>query len=286
MDTAAPATLTTDRLSAAIVPNRGVHGGYSLVIDGVTQSHVNPDNPTDLQLDYVRAIGALIDAAFAAPRPIAALHLGGGALSVPRYVAATRPNSRQRVVELFGDLLAFVLQSLPLPEGAEVELIVADAREAATRHAVSDAGRWDLIVLDVFSGRVVPLHVSTVEFYSVLKSSLSADGVLIVNTLTSRGLSFTHSAVATLRSLFPHVVALAPPAVMSGARAGNVVLAASNRPLNLADLENRARLWPRPALLYDEPELQVLSAAGTVSYDGDVDHDTDAATDDLASAVG
>lgn len=269
MQPAKTATLITDRLRAAIVPGRGENGGYSLVIDGVTQSHVNPDDPLDLQLDYVRAVAALIDAAFPVTGPIAALHLGGGALTVPRYLAATRPGSPQRVVELFGELLEFVLDNLPLASGSDVELIVADARDAVMQHATSDAGRWDLVVVDVFSGSAMPLHVSTLEFYSVLKSSLNTDGVLLVNTLTSRGLSFTQSAIATLTAVFPHVVAVAAASALSGERAGNVVLAASNRPLDLPGLADHAARWPHPALVLDEAGLRAHAVAGTVSHDPD-----------------
>lgn len=265
--TATTATLTSDRLCASIVPNRGANGGYSLVIDGVTQSHVNLDDSTDLQLDYVRAIAALIDVVHPGSGPISVLHLGGGALSVPRYVASRRPRSPQRVVELFGELLDFVLRTLPLPSGIDVELVVGDARAAVLEHAGSDVGRWDLVILDVFSGSVVPRHVSTVEFYSMLEKSLNADGVLLINTLTSQGLSFMHDAVATLPCLFPHVVAVAAPSVMSGARVGNIVLAASRRPLDLRGLEDGAALRPGEARVYGEPELLTCAVGGSVQRD-------------------
>lgn len=267
MHSAKSATLITDQVSASIVPDRGTNGGYSLVVDNVTQSHVNPSDPRDLQLEYVRAIAGLIDAAFPVIGPIAALHLGGGALSVPRYIAATRPASSQRVVELLGDLLEFVLHNLPLGSGADVELIVADAREAVTRHAEADAGRWDLVVLDVFAGNLVPLHVSTVEFYSLLANSINSEGILVVNTLTSHGLEFTHDAVATLASLFPHVVAVAARDVMCGLRTGNVVLAASRRPLDLLGLEDHAGRWPRPAHVYDGRELLACTVGGRIARD-------------------
>jgi spermidine synthase len=260
------ATLTTDRLTASIVADRGRNGGYSLVIDGVTQSHVNPEDPLDLQLDYVQVIAGLIETAFPAPRPLDALHLGAGGLTVPRYVGSTRPGSRQRVVELFGELLEFVLQNLPLPPDLDVEFTVADARDAAG--VAADHGRRsDLIVVDVFSGNTVPRHVSTLEFYSMLTDSLTAEGVLIVNTLTARGLSFTHDTVATLRCLFPHVVAVAATSVVDGSRTGNVVLAACHRTLDLRELAAHAALWPLPAHVYDEQELDGWATAGSVRHD-------------------
>lgn len=56
-----------------------------------------------------------IDAATPAAAPLFTVHLGAGALTLPRYVAATRPLSRQLVVEFEPDLYAAVLAALPLP---------------------------------------------------------------------------------------------------------------------------------------------------------------------------
>jgi spermidine synthase len=58
--------------------------------------------------------------------PLRVLHLGGGALTLPRWVAATRPGSAQTVVERDGLPLALVSRSLPWP--AAVEVVVGDAR--------------------------------------------------------------------------------------------------------------------------------------------------------------
>jgi spermidine synthase len=46
-----------------------------------------------------------------------ALHLGGGALTLPRYLAHTRPGSRQLVAEVDDALTDLVREHLPLPPG-------------------------------------------------------------------------------------------------------------------------------------------------------------------------
>lgn len=264
-----PVTLTTDRVTASIVPYRGTHGGFSLVIDGTTQSHVNPQAPRDLQLDYVRAIAALIDTAFPVIRPLTVMHLGGGALTIPRYVAATRADSRQRVVELHGELLDFVLENLPLKHapGPDIDLVVGDARAVVEWRARSERHTWNLIVVDVFSGSIAPRHVSTAEFYAMADELLTPDGAVIVNTLTSQGLDFTYDAVATLSSLFPHIVAIAPQAVADGERVGNVVLAASHRPLDANGLRAHTASWPHPTQVYTERQIAVLAERGAVRRD-------------------
>lgn len=82
---------------ARIVPSR-IDGGYELEVDGTPQSHVDLDDPGTLRFEYVARMGAVIDLVRGPREPVTAVHLGAGALSLPRYVAHTRPGSRQQVV--------------------------------------------------------------------------------------------------------------------------------------------------------------------------------------------
>ena len=160
--------LDGEQVSARLLPERGTNGGYSLVIEGTTQSHVNPLDPLDLQLEYTRLIAAVIDGCRDAGVPLRVLHLGAGALTVPRYVAATRPGSVQHVVELHRELLEFVLEVLPLADDVELTVEFDDGRAAVERAARTDGG-YDLAIVDVFSGSVSPRHMSTVEFFRELR---------------------------------------------------------------------------------------------------------------------
>ena len=56
-------------------------------------AHVDTADPTHLFFEYLRRIGHVADAFAPAGAPVRALHLGGGALTLPRYLAATRPGS-------------------------------------------------------------------------------------------------------------------------------------------------------------------------------------------------
>ncbi|MET0496487.1 MAG: spermine synthase, partial [Actinoplanes sp.] len=87
--------------------------GWTLLLDGAPQSHVDLDEPTHLEFEYIRRMAAAIDLLAPAGTPLRALHLGGGALTLPRYVAATRPGSPQRVVEIDGPLVELVRKELP-----------------------------------------------------------------------------------------------------------------------------------------------------------------------------
>lgn len=89
--------------------------GFELVVDGTPQSHVDLDDPTHLHFEYIVRMGAVIDQVGEPGRPLTAVHLGAGALTIPRYVEATRPGSRQQVIELEAPLVQLVREYLPLP---------------------------------------------------------------------------------------------------------------------------------------------------------------------------
>lgn len=110
---------------ATIEKDRFVPGSYQLVVDGTPQSHVNLDDPSDLFFEYIQRIGHIIDLVAMPGQPITALHLGAGALTLPRYVEATRPGSRQQVVELESDLVDFVRAELPLPNARPFACVTA-----------------------------------------------------------------------------------------------------------------------------------------------------------------
>jgi hypothetical protein len=122
-------------LRAVIRADRWIPGAYELVVDGTPQSHVNLDDPTELFFEYVSRMGHVIDRLRLPGEPITALHLGAGGLTIPRYIEATRPGSRQQVVELEPKLVELVRSALPLPRGASIRVRYGDAgrRSASCR---------------------------------------------------------------------------------------------------------------------------------------------------------
>ncbi|NIH54231.1 spermidine synthase [Lysinibacter cavernae] len=252
---------------ATIEKDRFVPGSYQLVVDGTPQSHVNLDDPSDLFFEYIQRIGHIIDLVAMPGQPITALHLGAGALTLPRYVEATRPGSRQQVVELESDLVDFVRAELPLPKRAAIRVRHGDAREVVAKLPAGLHGNIDLIVVDIFSGSRTPAHVTSQEFYELLKPLLTPHGIIAVNVADGPGLKFARSQVATLRSLFPYVSAIAEAQILKGRRFGNVVLMAA---LNDPDADWMPRLLaggPHPAKFMEGTELAAFAASAPIVTD-------------------
>ncbi|WP_243752260.1 spermidine synthase [Leucobacter weissii] len=249
-----PVVLSTG-LVAEISEDRWVPGALELTVDGTPQSHVNLRDPGELFFEYVRRIGHVIDLFRTPGAPISALHLGGGAFTLPRYVEATRPGSRQQVIELEPALVALVREAAPLPRRASIRVRHGDAREVLGRLPAGMRGAMDLVVVDVFAGSRTPAHVSSVEFYESIRPLLAADGVVVVNATDGAGQAFTRGQAATLASIFPTVAAIAEPQVLKGRRFGNVVLVASAEDPDLLWLPRLLAGGPHPARMLAGREL-------------------------------
>ncbi|MBO3736480.1 spermidine synthase [Actinoplanes flavus] len=222
---------------AELVPDPDRDTAWTLLLDGAPQSHVDLADPTHLQFEYIRRMAAAIDLAAPAGRPLRVLHLGGGALTLPRYVAATRPGSAQRVVEIDGPLVELVRSALPLPSSANIRVRVADARAAV--EGMRDSG-YDLIVLDVFAGARTPAHLASAEFAGELARILDPAGRLIANVADGPPLRFARGQVATIRAALPEACLVADAGVLRGRRFGNLVVVAGRTPPPVAELSRRA----------------------------------------------
>jgi spermidine synthase len=179
-------------------------------------------------------------------KPLTVLHLGAGGLTLARYVAATRPGSRQRAVEVSAEVAQLVRQELPLPRGTTVPVQVADAREALGRMR---AGSADLVVLDVFAGARTPAHLTSTELLYDVARVLVPGGVFAANVADGPPLRYARSQVAGAAEVFPHVAVAADPGVWRGRRFGNLVLVGSDQPLPVAALARRCAGDPLPARL-------------------------------------
>ena len=222
-----PVTLSSGH-TAHIEEDRWIPGSIQLIVDNIPQSHVNLRDPSELFFEYMRRIGHVIDLFRDPGEPISALHLGAGAFSLPRYIEATRPGSRQQVVELESAIVDLVREAAPLPKRASIRVRHGDAREVLGKLPAGMRGAMDAVIVDIFAGSQTPAHVSSVEFYELLLPLLSPDGVVVVNAADGTGLPFVRGQIATLQSLFTEVAAIAEPQVLKGRRFGNVIMVASN----------------------------------------------------------
>jgi spermidine synthase len=227
-------------------------GAWVLMLNGTPQSHVDLEDPEHLEFEYVRRMGHVLDLAADPGEPLDVVHLGGGALTLPRYVAATRPGSRQRVVEIDQPLTDLVRELLPLPRDARVRVRAGDAREALS---TLRSGSADVVLTDVFAGARTPAHLTTVEFAAEAARVLRPGGVYAANVADGPPLRFARGQVATLRTAFRHVCLLAEPGTLRGRRFGNLVAVASDVELPITALIRACARDPMPSRVVEGEDL-------------------------------
>lgn len=260
-------TLKISGYLAEIESDRWVPGAFTLVVDGTPQSHVNLDDPTQLFFEYIQRIGHVIDQIGMPGEPITAVHLGAGAFTLPRYVEATRPGSRQQVIELESDLVDLVRGALPLPKSASIRVRHGDARDVVGRMPGGLLGAVDLLVIDVFSGARTPAHVTSIEFYQSAVALLKPGGIVAVNVADGPGLAFARGQAATLLAAVHDVAALAETQILKGRRFGNVVLIGSQEALPLEWMPRLLAGGPHPSKVVAGAELRDFIAGASVVTD-------------------
>ncbi|MDI3407539.1 spermidine synthase [Streptomyces cavernicola] len=226
---------------------------WLLTVDGAPQSYVDLNEPTHLEFEYARRLAHVLDLAADDGQPLHAVHLGGGALTLPRYLAATRPGSVQEVIEADRGLAELVAEELPLAPDSGIRTHHADAR-AWLEAAPDDSA--DVVVGDVFGGSRVPAHLTTLDYARQAERVLRPDGVYLANLADSAPFAFLRSQLATFQEVFEELLLIAEPAVLRGRRFGNAVLVAAHHELDAAALARRTAADVFPARVTDGEALR------------------------------
>jgi spermidine synthase len=228
-----PCDTETAYYCVAIVDDDDRPTGRVLVLDDLRHSYVDLADPTHLDFWYTRRIAEVI--AGAGPQGAAdVVHVGGGAMTVPTWWQVTRPDSRQVVMEIDGDLVELVVDEFAraVGPGTGIAVVTGDARLAMADRPDDSA---DVVVGDAFGNRAVPWHLATREFVEHVDRVLRPGGTYVLNVIDGPRQAFLRAETATIRAVLPEVAVVLGPDPADG-RQGNSVIVASDRPLDPAVL--------------------------------------------------
>ncbi len=234
----------------------------TLLVNGVPSSCLDLTDPLRLEFEYMQHIAALT--AHLPAGPLDVVHLGAGACTIPRWLHAVRPGSRQLAVDIDARLLELVRSWFALPRSPHLRLRAAEARAATTGLPTASA---DLLVRDVFAGAETPGPLMTAEFCQEVARVLRPDGLYLANCADRPPLTTARSELATMSSVWPHVALVAETGVLRGRRYGNLVLAASAVPFDLDTPMRALRSLVVPTRLVVGPELAELARSAPVLHD-------------------
>jgi spermidine synthase len=201
----------------------------------------------------------------ATPRSVAFLGLAAGT-SARQYRLAFGDQIDITGVEIDPEILAAGHRYFHLGDARATE-VVADARYWLD----TQAGHYDVMVLDAYRQPYIPFHLTTREFFQQVKAHLNPGGALAVNVgRTATDYRLVSALASAMASVFPNVFLIDDP------NYANTVVYASTVPVTVDDVAHNLGLVSAP-LASDAAKSALLEGKLRLSpYHGQV------YTDDLA----
>ncbi|NIK58314.1 fused MFS/spermidine synthase [Kribbella shirazensis] len=218
-------------------PNR--EGGRTLYLDQLRHSYVDLDDPTYLEFEYIKSYAAAINGSRPEGQPVDALHIGGGGMTMTRYLTATRPGSKHQVYEIDKAVVELDKRELGVRTGPDLNVTVKDGR-LGVRDEATD--RWEVVLMDAFSGVSVPWHLTTRELVADVRRVLRPGGIYLINVIDFGPAKFAKAEIKTVQAEFAHVAVIARKNEFTGKSGGNFVVVASDQPIDVPGIA--AKLEP------------------------------------------
>lgn len=250
---ASPCDAETKYYCASVRVASGDDSARILKLDTLFHSYVDLRDATRLGFRYQRVVAATLEGRFGPRKAIDVVHLGGGGFAFPRYVAAARPGSTNRVFELDPALE----QLAAARRGLDANLVDVRAGDARVVLRAARAESADAVVADTFGSLDPPWHLSTVEAVEGVRRVLRPDGIYVVDVVDSGPLNFVRGEIATLLDVFPHVVMVRAPRAETPA---NTVLVASRSVISMS-------IAADDGTVLSEAETRRFAAGGLVLRD-------------------
>ena len=102
--------------------------GWVLVMDGVAQSWVDPDDPTRLEFGYLLRMADYLDECAPPGERMRVIHVGGAAMVMP---TRGRPASSPQIVLEPNAALIEMVRRLPLPARSGIKVRAVDGRSGS-----------------------------------------------------------------------------------------------------------------------------------------------------------
>lgn len=195
----------------AVLEDEGNSSLRSLLLDTLTHSAVNLEDPLDLRYEYEQIYEAVLNFRYPGGMPLRGFVIGGGGYSFPHYLEASRPGSYVEVAEIDPAVTEAAFAALGLPRDTRLRIFNQDARnrvEDLVRMRESDEGYepLDCVFGDSINDYTVPYHLTTLEFTEDVHSLLKPDGMYMLNCIDifNSGL-FVGAVINTISEVFETV---------------------------------------------------------------------------------
>ena len=177
------------------------------------------------------------------PKAVAILGLAGGT-AAREYTAAFGQQVQITGVEIDPEILNVARRYFHLDE-PNVHPVAADARYWLN----TQAGKYDVIILDAYRQPYIPFHLTTREFFSEVRDHLNPGGVAVVNAgRTATDYRLVDAIASTMAAVYPNVFLVDVPGF------ANTLVYGSTQPTTLEDVKHNLGL-------VNEPLAQTIAAS-------------------------
>ena len=125
--------------------------------------------------------------------------IGVGSSSVASYLLKADPELQIDQIDVDQAVIDLAIEYFQAQPSDNNRLHVADGRRFL---ADREDERWDLIYLDTYIGHSIPFHLSTVEFFRLVKSRLTPGGTVGMNFIGALDSPFGSGMLKTMSEVF------------------------------------------------------------------------------------
>lgn len=171
----------------------------------------------------------------AVPQDVAILGLAGGT-AARQYTAAYGPAVHITGVEIDPEIINVAYRYFHLQD-ANVNAVGGDARYWLD----TQAGKYDVVIMDAYRQPYIPFHLTTKEFFTEVRDHLKPGGVAVVNAgRTSTDYRLVDAIASTMAAVYPTVFLVDVPQFT------NTLVYGSTEPVTLDDVRHNLGLISEP----------------------------------------
>ncbi len=212
----------------------------ALVLDNLTHSFVNLQNPLHIEYKYEKIYTDVLKWKFNKEQSFKTLTIGGGGYTFPRYLEVYYPNAGVDVVEIDPAVTKVTYKFLGLPKDTRIRSFNTDGRW----FIMNTKEKYDVVFLDAYNDLSVPYHLTTKEFAQQIKDMLEPDGIVLTNIIDNFELGlFLPSYMKTIRAVFgdENVFLLSISPEFENIGISTFIVLAGKRKLDINDFDNFVR---------------------------------------------
>ncbi len=230
-----------------------------------SQSVVNTSDLDELKFPYTRAMFTALAFLHHTPERVLFVGLGGG--TMPRIMAKYFPECQIDIAEIDPVVVRVAKRFFFFDPTPQMDVHTQDGRQFLRR----TPHKYDLIFLDAYNHQSIPFHLTTIEFFRIVKKKTKEDGAVASNVWSPSSNEYHYAQIKTLQEVFPKVYEI------KATGSSNHIFISTLRPddITAKDLRNRMEAIKEQVNLPYNFDPYIATSKDITDKNIDADHLTD-----------